>query len=185
MLNEIQTDAETRMKKSLIALGHELTHIRTGRANPALLDGLQVDYYGVKTPLSQVATISVSDARTLTVTPWEKTMVGPVEKSIIDSDLGLNPNSAGMTIRIPLPPLTEERRKDLTRLVSQEGENSKIAVRNIRRDANHNFKELLKEKEITEDEERKAETKIQDLTNIFVAKIDDAVKVKSEEIMEI
>ena len=185
MINEIHKDAEVRMNKSLGSLDHELTHIRTGRANPALLDGLQVDYYGVKTPLAQVATISVSDARTLTVTPWEKTMVGPVEKSIIDSDLGLNPNSAGMTIRIPLPPLTEERRRYLAKLVSHEGENAKVAVRNIRRDANHSFKELLKEKEITEDEERKAETKIQDLTNGFVARIDEAVKVKSEEIMEI
>ncbi|MGV6851310.1 MAG: ribosome recycling factor [bacterium] len=185
MLNEIKKDTENRMTKSLTALSNELTHIRTGRANPALLDGIEVDYYGSSTPLTQVANINVADARTLAVTPWEKNMVGAVEKAIIDSNLGLNPNSAGMTIRIPLPPLTEERRKDLTRLVAQEGENAKIALRNIRRDANSQLKELLKEKEITEDDERKAETEIQKITDTYVAKVDGVVKVKSDEVMEI
>lgn len=185
MIEDIKKDARERMNKSLQALSHELNHIRTGRANTALLDGISVDYYGSPTPLSQVANISVSDSRTLTVTPWEKNMVGAIEKSIIDSDLGLNPNSAGTVIRIPLPPLTEERRKELVKLVSNEGENAKIAIRNIRRDANSTLKDLMKEKEISEDDERKAEDDVQKITDEFVKKVDEAVAVKEQEVMEI
>ncbi len=185
MLNEIQKDAEQRMQKSIQALKHNLTHIRTGRANTALLDGIKVDYYGSETPLSQVANIGVADARTLTVTPWEKNMVSVIEKAIIDSDLGLNPSSAGTLIRIPLPPLTEERRKELTKVVSQEGEQGKVAIRNIRRDANHQIAELLKEKEITEDEKRKGEEAIQKLTDRYVKEVDEVVAEKEKEIMEI
>ncbi len=185
MLNEIHADAEQRMQKSIQALKHNLTHIRTGRANTALLDGIKVDYYGTETPLNQVANIGVADARTLTVTPWEKSMVSVIEKAIIDSDLGLNPSSAGTLIRIPLPPLTEERRKELTRVVAQEGEQAKVAIRNIRRDANHQIAELQKEKEITEDERRKGEEDIQKLTDRYVRQVDEVVAEKEKEIMEI
>lgn len=185
MLNDIEKDADERMNKSIQALRHELTHIRTGRANTALLDGIKVDYYGTETPLSQVANLGVGDARTLTVIPWEKSMVGAIEKAIINSDLGLNPSSAGTLIRIPLPPLTEERRRELTKVVSNEGENSKIAIRNIRRDANHHIAELQKEKEITEDDKRRGEDNIQKLTDSFVKKVDEIVAEKEKEVMDI
>ncbi len=185
MLDDIQKDAEQRMQKSIQALKHNLTHIRTGRANTALLDGIKVDYYGTETPLNQVANIGVADARTLTVTPWEKNMVSVIEKAIIDSDLGLNPSSAGTLIRIPLPPLTEERRKELTRVVAQEGEQAKVAIRNIRRDANHQIAELQKEKEITEDDRRRGEEAIQKLTDRYVKEVDAVVADKDKEIMEI
>ena len=185
MLAEIKQDARTRMSKSLESLRHELAKIRTGRAHPSLLEHVHVDYYGSDVPISQAASVAVEDARTLTVTPWDKSMVQTIEKAILTSDLGLNPNTAGQVIRIPLPPLTEERRRELGKVVHHEGENAKIAIRNIRRDANHTCKELLKEKEISEDEERRAESEIQDLTNMAVNKVDEIVAEKEKELLEI
>jgi ribosome recycling factor len=182
---EIQKSAESRMGKSLDALKTDLTKLRTGRANTALLDHLKVDYYGNPTPINQVANVAVADARTLTVTPWEKSMVQVVEKAIIESDLGLNPATAGQTIRIPMPPLTEERRKDLAKLARSEGENTKIALRNIRRDANHQLKELLKNKEISEDEDKHAEESVQKITDKYVSEVDKVVADKEKDIMEI
>lgn len=185
MLADIQNDARNRMTKSLDSLRHELAKIRTGRAHPSLLEHVHVDYYGSEVPIGQAASVTVEDARTLSVTPWDKSMVGPIEKAILKSDLGLNPNTAGQVIRIPLPPLTEERRRDLGRVVHQEGENAKIAIRNIRRDANHHVKELLKEKDISEDEERKAEHDIQAVTDVAVKKVDEIVAEKEQELLEI
>jgi len=185
MINEIRKDADTRMGKSIEALKGELTKLRTGRAHTSLLDHITVDYYGNPTPLSQVATITVSDARTLTVTPWEKNMVGPVEKAIISSDLGLNPATSGTVIRVPLPALTEERRKDMIRVVRHEGEQAKVAIRNIRRDANSDIKALLKEKEITEDAERQAEEAIQKLTDKRIAEVDALIAAKEKDLMEL
>jgi ribosome recycling factor len=185
MINEIKKDAEARMGKSVEALKHELTKLRTGRAHTSLLDHITVDYYGNQTPLSQVASVTVSDPRTLTVTPWEKQMVQVVEKAIMTSDLGLNPATSGTVIRVPLPPLTEERRKDMIRVVRQEGEGARVAVRNIRRDANSDLKGLLKEKEITEDEERQAEDAIQKLTDKYVAEIDKLLEAKEKDLMEL
>ena len=182
---EIQKSAESRMGKSLDALKTDLTKLRTGRANTALLDHLKVDYYGNPTPINQVANVAVADARTLTVTPWEKSMVQVVEKAIIESDLGLNPATAGQTIRIPMPALTEERRKDLAKLARSEGENAKIALRNIRRDANHQLKELLKNKEISEDEDKHAEESVQKITDKYVSEVDKVVADKEKDIMEI
>ncbi len=183
MINEIKKDAEVRMTKSVEALRHDLQRLRTGRASIALVEHLKVDYYGSEVPLSQVATIAVSDARSLVITPWEKPMVGPVEKSIMKSDLGLMPTTAGQVIRINLPALTEERRRELSKHVAHEGENAKIAVRNIRRDAMHNVKELLKDKSITEDEERRAETDVQKLTDHWVAEVDAVVREKEKELL--
>jgi len=185
MLPEIKQDTRTRMNKSLEALRHELAKIRTGRAHPSLLEHVHVDYYGSDVPISQAASVAVEDARTLSVTPWDKTMVKVIEKAILTSDLGLNPNTAGQVIRIPLPPLTEERRVELGKVVHHEGENAKIAIRNIRRDANHHIKELLKNKDISEDEDRKAETEIQDVTNLAVSKVDEIVAEKEKELLEI
>jgi len=185
MINEILDDAKKRMGKSLDALKGELTRLRTGRANTAILDNIKVDYYGSPTPLSQVANITVADSRTLGVQPWEKGMVKAIEKAILESDLGLNPMSAGDIIRIPIPPLTQERRQDLVKLVKSEGEGGKVAVRNIRRDAISHIKELLKEKEISEDDERHAEELVQKLTDSSVADIDSLLKEKEEELMEI
>ena len=185
MLAEIQNDARNRMTKSLDALRHELAKIRTGRAHPSLLEHVHVDYYGSEVPIGQAASVAVEDARTLSVTPWDKSMVQPIEKAILTSDLGLNPATAGQVIRIPLPPLTEERRKDLSKVVHNEGENAKIAIRNIRRDANHHIKELLKEKEISEDQERKAEADIQAVTDVAVKKVDEFVAEKEKELLEI
>lgn len=185
MINDIKKDAETRMGKSVDSLKSELTKLRTGRAHTSLLDHITVEYYGSQMPLNQVANISVADARTLTVQPWEKPMVQKIEKAILESDLGLNPATAGEIIRVPLPPLTEERRKDMIKLVRQEGENAKVAIRNIRRDAISDFKSLLKEKEITEDEERKAEDDIQKLTDKYIAKVDEALEAKEKDLMEI
>lgn len=184
MIADIQQDAEARMKKSLEALKAELTKLRTGRAHPSLLNHVTVDYYGSQVPLSQVANIGIEDARTLTVTPWEKPMVGVVEKAILTSDLGLNPATSGSVIRVPMPPLTEERRRDLTKVVRHEGENTKVAVRNIRRDANSDFKSLLKDKEISEDEARKAEDLIQKLTDKYVAEVDKMTEAKEKDLME-
>ena len=173
------------MGKSVESLKTELTKIRTGRAHPSLLDQIQVDYYGATTPIKQVANVAVEDSRTLSVTPWEKDMVQKVEKAIMSSDLGLNPATAGTVIRIPMPPLTEERRRDLVKVVKQEAEGARVAVRNIRRDANSDFKELLKEKEISEDEERKAEENIQKVTDSYIAKIDQVLADKEAELMEV
>ncbi len=185
MINEILKDAESRMQKSVESLKSELAKVRTGRAHPSLLEHITVDYYGSETPLSQVASIGVEDARTLTVTPWEKPMVQAVEKAIMKSDLGLNPNSAGTVIRIPMPQLTEERRKDLVKVVRHEGENGKVAIRNIRRDANSDFKSLEKEKEISEDDEHKAQDQVQKLTDKFVSEIDQILKEKEEDLMKV
>ncbi|MBE9567641.1 MAG: ribosome recycling factor [Proteobacteria bacterium] len=185
MINEILADAETRMGKSVDSLRSELTKIRTGRAHPSLLDQISVDYYGTETPINQVANVTVEDSRTLAVAPWEKPMIAVVEKAIINSGLGLNPSTAGNLIRIPMPPLTEERRRELVKVVKNEGENAKIAVRNIRRDANNDFKELLKEKEVSEDESRGAEDSVQKLTDKFVRSIDEVITVKEKELMEI
>jgi ribosome recycling factor len=185
MIDEIKADAKKRMDKSIDALKSELTKIRTGRAHPSLLDHLTVEYYGSEVPFSQVANVGIEDSRTLTVTPWEKSMVPVIEKAIMNSDLGLNPASAGTVIRVPMPPLTEERRKDLVRLVKSEAENSRVAIRNIRRDANSDFKDLLKEKEISEDEARKAEDDIQKLTDQHIARIEEVLAEKEKELMEI
>jgi len=185
MLPEIKQDARIRMNKSLDALRHELAKIRTGRAHPSLLEHVHVDYYGNEVPIGQAASVAVEDARTLSITPWDKSMVQAIEKAILKSDLGLNPSTAGQVIRIPLPPLTEERRVELGKVVHNEGENAKIAIRNIRRDANHHVKELLKDKEISEDEEHKAETEIQDVTNLAVSKVDEIVAEKEKELLEI
>jgi ribosome recycling factor len=183
MLSTIKQDAQQRMLKSVEALRHELQRLRTGRASVALVEHLRVNYYGSDVPISQVANIVVADARSLTITPWEKNLVQAVEKSILASDLGLNPTTAGTVIRINLPALTEERRKELSKHVAHEGEAAKIAVRNIRRDAMHQVKELLKDKKITEDEERKAEDEIQKLTDKFVKDVDGVVKAKEDELM--
>ena len=185
MLNEIRNDAQTRMAKSVEALRHDLTKVRTGRASTALVDHLKVNYYGSDMPLAQVASIAVSDARTLTITPWEKPMVQAVEKAILASDLGLTPNTAGTVIRINLPALTEERRRDLSKHVHNEGENAKIAIRNIRRDANQQVKDLLKEKAISEDEERRSEDEIQKLTDKAIKDVDEVVKAKEQELMAV
>jgi len=185
MLAEIQKDARVRMSKSLESLRHELAKIRTGRAHPSLLEHVHVDYYGSEVPIGQAASVSVEDARTLSVTPWDKTMVQVIEKAILKSDLGLNPVTAGQVIRIPLPPLTEERRRDLGKIVHNEGENAKIAIRNIRRDSNNHIKDLLKEKKISEDAERESELKIQEVTNQAVTKVDEIVAEKEKEILEI
>lgn len=185
MIKDIQKDAETRMGKSVESLKTELTKLRTGRAHTSLLDHIMVEYYGSQVPLNQVANISVADPRTLSVQPWEKPMVQKVEKAILESDLGLNPATSGEVIRVPLPMLTEERRKDMIRIVRQEGENARVAIRNIRRDAISDFKSLLKEKEITEDEEHKAEDDIQKLTDKYIAKVDEALDAKEKDLMEI
>ena len=178
-------DAGVRMSKSVAALQTELTKIRTGRAHTSLLDHITVEYYGSQVPLNQAANVGVEDSRTLTVTPWEKDMVSVIEKAIMGSDLGLNPSSAGMVIRVPLPPLTEERRKDMIRVVRHEAEGGRIAIRNIRRDAMHDVKELLKEKMIGEDEERRAETEIQAITDKYVAEVDEVLAIKEAELMEL
>ena len=185
MLNDIKKDAQTRMAKCVESLRHNLTKLRTGRATPSLVDHLKVSYYGSDMPLSQVAAIAVVDARSLTITPWEKTMVAPIEKAIYASDLGLTPNTAGTVIRINLPPLTEERRRELAKVVHGEGEDAKVAIRNVRRDANQHGKELLKEKKITEDEERRAEEEIQKLTDKAIKDVDEVARAKEQELMAV
>ncbi|MEL7023621.1 MAG: ribosome recycling factor [Pseudomonadota bacterium] len=184
MIEEIKQDADDRMGKSVDALRGEMQKIRTGRAHTSLLDHITVEYYGSEVPLSQVSNLGVEDARTLTVTPWEKDMVGPIEKAIMTSDLGLNPATAGTVIRVPLPPLTEERRKDMIRIVRNEAENGRIAIRNIRRDALGDIKELLKEKEIGEDDERRAGDAVQAMTDKHVAAVDAVLAEKESELME-
>jgi ribosome recycling factor len=185
MINDIKKDAETRMQKSIEALKGELSKIRTGRAHPSLLNHITVDYYGSEVPIGQVANIAVEDARTLTVTPWEKPMVQVVEKAIMTSDLGLNPATSGSVIRVPMPPLTEERRRDLIKVVKNEGEQGKVAIRNIRRDANSDIKGLLKEKEISEDEARGGEDGIQKITDKYIAEVDSLIEAKEQDLLAI
>lgn len=185
MIDEIRKDAAERMKKSIEVLRQNLSKIRTGRAHTSLVDHIQVPYYGSDVPLTQVASVAVTDARTLTITPWEKNMVAPVEKALMASDLGVTPNTAGTTIRIILPPLTEERRRDLVKVVRHEGENAKVAVRAIRRDANDQFKQLEKEKLISEDQVRKAQEDIQKVTDDHIAQVDRVLEEKEQELMQI
>ncbi|NYT27097.1 MAG: ribosome recycling factor [Candidatus Thiodubiliella endoseptemdiera] len=185
MLNEIQQDADERMSKSLASLENNFSKIRAGRAHPSLLEQIQVDYYGSMVPISQVANISAEDSRTLKVSPWEKEMVAVVEKAIMTSDLGLNPQTVGQVMRIPLPPLTEERRRELVRVVKDEAEQAKVAVRNIRRDANSDFKELLKDKEVSEDDAVKAEENVQKMTDSHIKSIDDKLTEKENSLLEI
>ena len=185
MLNDIKKDAGERMAKSVASLKSDLTKIRTGRAHTSLLDHITVEYYGSQVPLNQVSNVNVEDSRTLTVTPWEKDMVQVIEKAIMGSDLGLNPATAGTVIRVPLPPLTEERRKDMIRIVRHEAEGGRIAIRNIRRDAIHDIKDLLKEKMIGEDDERRAEDEIQTITDKYVSQVDELLAEKEAELMEI
>ncbi|MFW6191199.1 MAG: ribosome recycling factor [Thiohalospira sp.] len=185
MIDDIQLDAEERMEKSVEALRGELRKLRTGRAHSSLLDHVTVEYYGTEMPLNQAANIGVEDARTLTVKPWEKSMVPVVEKAIMNSDLGLNPATNGDLIRVPLPPLTEERRKEMGKLVRQEAEKARVAIRNIRRDANSDLKGLLKEKEISEDEERAAEEAIQKLTDKYTGLVDQIAEEKEQDLMSL
>ncbi len=182
---EIQRTTEQKMQKSLEALKHDYAKVRTGRAHVGLLDHITVDYYGSMVPLSQVAQVGLGDARTITVQPWEKKMVPVVEKAIRDSDLGLNPATSGDVVRVPMPLLTEQRRKELVKVVKHEGEAAKVAVRNLRRDANHHVKELLKAKEVSEDEDRRAEEAIQKLTDRYVAEIDKLIAEKEKEVMTV
>ncbi len=185
MLNDIKKDTQTRMAKSVEALKHTLVKVRTGRASTALVDNIKVSYHGSDMPLNQVASVVVSDARSLMITPWEKQIVGAIEKAILGSDLGLTPNTAGTTIRLNLPALTEERRRDLSKVVHSEGEDSKVAIRNIRRDANQQIKELLKEKLISEDDERRSEDEIQKITDSAIKDVDEVVKAKEQELMSV
>lgn len=185
MINDISKEAKQRMEKCIASLKHEFSKIRSGRANPSLLEGIMVSYYGTDTPLNQVANVNVEDSRTLMVTPWEKTMVQPIEKAILTSDLGLNPATSGNAIRVPLPPLNEERRREMVKITRSEAENSRVAIRNVRRDANNSYKELQKAKEISEDDLRKAEDSIQKLTNQFIKQVDDLTTAKEAELMEV
>jgi ribosome recycling factor len=185
MISEIQNDAQMRMAKSIEALRHTLVKVRTGRASTALVEHIRVNYYGSDVPLSQVASVAVTDARSLTITPWEKQIVGAVEKAILGSDLGLTPNTSGTVIRLNLPALTEERRKELSKVVHGEGEDTKVAIRNIRRDANHQVKELLKDKQVTEDEASRSEADIQKLTDNAIKGVDEVVKAKEQELMAV
>ncbi len=185
MLNELKQDADQRMQKSLESLRHELSKLRTGRAHPSILEQIKVDYYGTDTPLSRVATINAPDARTLSITPWEKKMVQAIEKAVLNSGLGLNPVTSGEIIRVPMPALTEERRRDLIKVVRQEGEAAKVSMRNIRRDVLADIKELLKEKEITEDEDRRSQEDIQKITDKHIAEVDKILVAKEKDMMEV
>lgn len=185
MLEDIKDDAEKRMRKSVEALGHAMAKVRTGRAHPSLLGHITVSYYGSNVPLNQVASVSAGDARTLVLNVFDKTAVQAVEKAIMTSDLGLTPNTAGMMIRVPVPPLTEERRRDLIKVVRAEAEGARVAIRNIRREAISDIKQLQKEKEITEDDERRGSDDIQKLTDRYVAEVDAALAVKERDLMEI
>ncbi|MBC8954100.1 ribosome recycling factor [Xenorhabdus sp. PB62.4] len=184
MINEIKKDAQDRMEKSVEALKNQISKVRTGRASPSLLDGISVEYYGAATPLRQIANVVAEDARTLAITVFDRSMTAAVEKAIMASDLGLNPSSAGTIIRVPLPPLTEERRKDLIKVVRGEAEQGRVSIRNIRRDANDKVKALLKDKEISEDEERRSQDDIQKLTDSFIKKVDEALANKETELMD-
>ena len=185
MIEEIKEDAAERMDKTLVALDAAFAKIRTGRAHPSLLDNISVDYYGAVTPINQVANITVEDGRTLLVAPWEKPMIPEIEKAILKYDLGLNPSTSSDNIRLPMPPLTEENRRDLTKIARSEAENARVAIRNIRRDANSDLKEYLKEKEITEDDERRGQDLVQQLTDNKVNQIDAALEAKEADLMEI
>ena len=185
MIEDITKDTESRMAKSIESLKTELSRMRTGRAHPGLLEHIKVDYYGNPTPLNQVANISIENSRTLTVTPWEKNMVAPIEKAIMTSNLGLNPATAGQVIRVPLPELNEERRRDLVRVVREEAEKAKVAIRNIRRDANSHFKELQKGKEISEDDLKRSEDRIQKLTDKYIGEVDRTLSAKEADLMEV
>lgn len=185
MIADVKKTAEQKMKKSLEALKVDLAKVRTGRAHTGLLDHVMVDYYGTPTPVPGVASVTLLDARTIGVTPWDKKMAGAIEKAIRNSDLGLNPSTTGDVVRVPMPALTEERRRDLTKIVKHEGENAKVAVRNVRRDANTHLKDLLKKKSIAEDEERRAQDEIQKLTDRHIAEIDKALQTKEAELMAV
>jgi len=185
MLEDIKKDANDRMDKCVTALRNELKKLRTGRAHTSLLDHIRVDYYGSDVPLQQVANVAVEDSRTLTVTPWEKNMVQVIEKAIMKSDLGLTPATAGTVIRVPLPPLTEERRRELTKVVRHEAENARIAVRNVRRDVMHELKDLLKEKLVSEDDDRRAQEEVQKITDRHVAVIDQVLAEKEKELLQV
>ncbi len=185
MIADVKKSAETKMQKSLEALKVDLSKVRSGRAHTGLLDHVMVDYYGTPTPINQVANVNLIDARTIGVNPWEKKMAGAIEKAIRDSDLGLNPMSVGEAIRVPMPPLTEERRRELTKVVKHEAENVRVAMRNIRRDANSQLKELLKSKEISEDEERRGQDEIQKITDHYIAEIENILQTKEAELMAI
>jgi ribosome recycling factor len=185
MIDDIQKRTAERMKKSIEALKHEFAKIRTGRAHPILLDHIMVSYYGNEVPLTQTANVAVEDARTLTVTPWERSMVQAIEKAIMTSDLGLNPSTAGSVIRVPMPPLTEERRRDLIKVVRHEAENARVAIRNIRRDANNELKAALKEKQISEDQERRSQEQVQKLTDQYIKDVDGLLSEKEADLMAI
>jgi ribosome recycling factor len=185
MLDEVKKDAAERMAKCVVALRNELKKLRTGRAHPSLLEHIRVEYYGNEVPLNQVANIALEDARTITVTPWEKNMVQAVEKAIMKSDLGLNPNTAGTVIRVPMPPLTEERRRDLAKVVRHEAENARVAVRNVRRDVMNDLKDMLKEKLVSQDDDRRAQDDVQKLTDKYVAEIEQVLVEKEKELMQV
>lgn len=185
MINELKQDAEERMQKALESMHKSMNRIRTGRAHPSILEGITVDYYGQETPLAQVAGVNVEDGRTLAISPWEKSMVPVIEKAIMSSDLGLNPSSTGDIIRLPMPALTEESRKQYVRQARNEAENGRVSIRNVRRDVNSDIKELLKEKEITEDEERSAMEDIQKITDKYIARIDAELKQKEQDLMQV
>jgi ribosome recycling factor len=185
MIADVKKTADQKMKKTLETLRTDLSKIRTGRAHAGLLDHVQVDYYGNPTPISQVANVTLIDARTIGVTPWEKKLAPVIEKAIRDSDLGLNPSTVGEIVRVPMPALTEERRKDLIKVVHKEGENARVAVRNVRRDANHHLKDLLKQKKVAEDEERRAQDEVQKLTDRYIAEIDKLLQVKEQDLMAV
>ncbi len=185
MISDISKQSEAKMKKSIESLSHAFARIRTGRASPSLLESVMVSYYGTDTPITQVANVVVEDARTLVISPWEKPLIPQIEKAILKSDLGLNPSTSGDVIRLPMPPLTEETRRDLVKQARNEAENARIAVRNIRRDANNEIKALLKDKEISEDEERKALDGIQKLTDRYIAEVDEVLAGKEKDLMQV
>ena len=185
MISDIKKDAEARMKKSLEALDTAFKKVRTGRAHPSILDGVMVSYYGVDTPLKQVANVSVEDARTLAISAWEKNLIPQIEKAIMKADLGLNPSTSGDLIRVPMPALTEQTRRDMIKICKSEAEHARVVIRNIRRDANSDLKGLLKEKEISEDEERKGQDEIQKLTDKYVAEVEEALKKKEADLLEV
>ena len=185
MIADVKKTAEQKMKKTIESLKNDLAKVRTGRAHTGLLDHVTVDYYGTPTAIPQVANVTLLDARTIGVTPWEKKMAGAIEKAIRDSDLGLNPATVGETVRVPMPALTEERRKDLIKVVHKEAENARVAVRNVRRDAIHSLKELLKQTKVAEDEERRAQDDVQKLTDRYIAEIDKALQAKEQDLMAI
>ncbi len=185
MLEAITQESQQRMQKAIEALKHELGKLRSGRAHPSLIENIMVDYYGTPTPLNRVANVNVEDARTLAVAPWEKNMVKAIEKAIMTADLGLNPATTGTVIRVPLPPLTEERRKELVKLARQEAENTRVSIRNVRRDANNQVKELVKEKTISEDDDRRTQDAIQKLTDKLIAEVDALVAAKEKDLLEV